>query len=600
MSKRPIDALIDNEDSSQTRGSSVCIAASTATAKQWPVVLSALEEKHPCGHTLIYKSADHLMDGLLPQLRKLLPQYLVIVAHPSEVGESFVRDVHTATCCIDPSHPFTDVLWGIVTGHNEDSAQKMAAEKSPLRIQHVVSGSVEGVDLDAFESGIAFDELVQGAGARKNKGEASQKVAVHKDATFQIAEAIEDSAVDMIITSGHARETEWNVGFRFPGGQIRSGADGSLCAFPVGQAIGPDAIQPTALSANVSSYTSSDPATQIAPSRKINAAGKRKVYSAAGNCLMAHINSDKCMALGWMHSAGVRQMTGYTVESWFGYAGWGVHRYLWANVGALTFAEAFFANQQALRLRLQCVERALQMRMRQAQGGEGAGQNGQGGANERVQQLDAADWELLHELKGLQHDRETTALYGDPVWEARMLPARASGDYYSIELLHIEDGSHLGAQSFEVIVTTLRPGCWTPKAADDKSTLPGRPPILLHYRGFWWPEGPNMLAVHDRVVVRGLSKRPELNGLNGRVTCLNAGVNSDRIGVQLEQEVKSIALQLGNVERVGLPRSPDYVGESRTALVTTELVATRLFVMVPLEGPFEAGQVTVRRFEAFH
>lgn len=44
-----------------------------------------------------------------------------------------------------------------------------------------------------------------------------------------------------------------------------------------------------------------------------------------------------------------------------------------------------------------------------------------------------------------------------------------------------------------------------------------------------------MLAVHDRVVVRGLSKRPELNGINGRVTSLNAGANSDRIAVQLDQ-----------------------------------------------------------------
>ena len=31
----------------------------------------------------------------------------------------------------------------------------------PLTIQHVVSGSVEGVDLRAFQSGVAFNELVQ-------------------------------------------------------------------------------------------------------------------------------------------------------------------------------------------------------------------------------------------------------------------------------------------------------------------------------------------------------------------------------------------------------------------------------------------------------
>ena len=496
MSKRSVDAVA----SSQTRGTSVCIATSTATAKRWPAVLSVLKEKHPRGHTLIYDSAECLEDGLIPELRKLLPQYLVIVAHPSEADKKFVRDAHSAACCIDPTHPFMDVLWGIVTGHDEASAQTMAAEDSPLQIRHVVSGSVQGVDLDAFESGVAFDELVQGAGQRKIRGVTSQEVAVDEDATFQIVQAIEDPDVDMLITSGHARETEWDIGFLFRGGQIRAGPDGILRAVPV------------------CLY-------EDGKSRKINAAGKSKVYSAAGNCLMAHINADKqypeaainCMALSWMHSAGVRQMTGYTSSTCFGYAGWGVHRYLWANVGALTFAEAFFANQQALRLRLQHVEHAWQMRMQQAQGcGE---------------PVSAQDLALLHELRGLEHERETTVLYGDPVWEARMLPARASGDYYTIELRHVGEGSHRGAQSFEVIVKTLRPGCWTPQVADDKSTLPARPPFLLHHRGFWWADG--------------------------------------------------------------------LTGGSRTALVSAELVATRLFVMVPLEGAFEAGEVTVRRFEAY-
>jgi hypothetical protein len=67
---------------------------------------------------------------------------------------------------------------------------------------------------------------------------------------------------------------------------------------------------------------------------------------------MAHVSSQRCMALAWMQSCGVRQMFGYIVPTWFGYGGWGVHRYLWGNVGMLTFAEAYFANQQALQLRL--------------------------------------------------------------------------------------------------------------------------------------------------------------------------------------------------------------------------------------------------------
>ena len=115
-----------------------------------------------------------------------------------------------------------------------------------------------------------------------------------------------------------------------------------------------------------------------------------------------------------------------------------------------------------------------------------------------------------------------------------MVSTRASGDYYSIELRQLDDQPkqpEQGIQQFEVVVTTLRAGCWTPTAADDKSTLPGRPPFLMHRRGLWWADGP--------------------------------------------------------------------AAEHRTAHVSAELVATRLFVMVPLEGRFEAGEQIVRRFEAF-
>ena len=63
---------------------------------------------------------------------------------------------------------------------------------------------------------------------------------------------------------------------------------------------------------------------------------------------MGHIVDENSMALAWMHSASVVQMTGYIVSTWFGYGGWGVNTYLCEEPGAMTFSEAFFANQQAL------------------------------------------------------------------------------------------------------------------------------------------------------------------------------------------------------------------------------------------------------------
>ena len=112
---------------------------------------------------------------------------------------------------------------------------------------------------------------------------------------------------------------------------------GNLCAYPVGSSIGPDAVVTegnTSHGGGGSSDTggggSGDAGCGGGGSREvcreIKASGKVKVYSAAGNCLMGNINSDHCMALAWMRSAGVRQMFGYTVPTWFGFGGWGVHR----------------------------------------------------------------------------------------------------------------------------------------------------------------------------------------------------------------------------------------------------------------------------------
>jgi zinc protease len=96
---------------------------------------------------------------------------------------------------------------------------------------------------------------------------------------------------------------------------------------------------------------------------------------------MGHIDGPDAMALAWMHSAGVNQMIGYTVPTWFGYAGWGCLDYFVEQPGRYTFVEAFHANQRALVYNLQ------------------------------------------HEIgnrRGLEFDRDVVALYGDPAWAARM------------------------------------------------------------------------------------------------------------------------------------------------------------------------------------
>ena len=157
------------------------------------------------------------------------------------MNRAFVRAIHELTSRLADG-PFSDCFWGVVTAADEQGAVEMAAETEALSIRRVVSESVEGCDLDAFESGEAYDELRKGRGFRK--AGSSQQIDEFKivgDSTLLLAASIENPATDMIITSGHARESEWNVGFSFPAGQFRpSPSDGRLWAHT--DTIGPDAV----------------------------------------------------------------------------------------------------------------------------------------------------------------------------------------------------------------------------------------------------------------------------------------------------------------------------------------------------------------------
>ena len=134
-----------------------------------------------------------------------------------------------------------------------------------------------------------------------------------------------------------------------------------------------------------------------------------------GNCLIGHIDRPDCMALAYMNSAGVKQMVGYTVPTWYGYAGWGMLDYFLEQPGRFTLAEAFFANQQALVHRLAtCFPGA---ETAEAQGMEPPRCK----PSSRAAELGLT----LQDAAGLLYDRDTLAFYGDPAWEA-LAPAKGA------------------------------------------------------------------------------------------------------------------------------------------------------------------------------
>ena len=83
------------------------------------------EKYHP--QVIKYK-AD--VNQSLATLRALFPRYAAFVAQPEEAGREFVVKVHRLTRKLDDD-PYTNVLWGIVTGYSAADALRIARARPP-------------------------------------------------------------------------------------------------------------------------------------------------------------------------------------------------------------------------------------------------------------------------------------------------------------------------------------------------------------------------------------------------------------------------------------------------------------------------------------
>jgi zinc protease len=332
----------------KTEGGYVVVVSSATFAKaDWRKVADALTAKHGA-IVCQYKTSP---SETLPALKKHFPKYACFLATPGEAGRKFVAEVHQLTRKLDDD-PYTDLLWGILTGYDAANALGIAKYAAPLTIKRVASGT--DVALEMCAEGLWYCELKQHRMVRKRPGGKPAEEKGPADTTQALVDTLNVYKAQLFVTSGHATERDWQIGFRYRNGSFRC-KDGGLYG-------------------------------QDTKRRRIDIKSPNaKVYLAVGNCLMGHINSPDAMALAWMNSAGVTQMVGYTVPTWFGYAGWGCLDYFVEQPGRYTMTEAFFANHHAL-----------------------------------VHKLSGASG---REAKGLKFDRDVVAFYGDPAWEARMAPA---------------------------------------------------------------------------------------------------------------------------------------------------------------------------------
>jgi len=292
--------------------------------------------------------------------------------------------------------PYTDTFWGILTGYDAKGALAIAKHDKPLVVKKVASGTEFATEM--VIEGFWYDELVKNKHVKKEPGGKAKELKGPDDTTGALVDALNKYKADLFVTSGHATQRDWQIGYRYRNGQFRSEA---------GQMYGLDTKR------HRIEIDSPNP----------------KVYLPIGNCLMGDINGSDAMALAWMNDAGVKQMLGYTVGTWFGYQGWGVLDYFVEQPGRYTLTEAFFANNHALIHRL---------------------------ADPNTPKGD---------LRGLKYDADVVAFYGDPKWSAKM----AERPKYYDQKLEIADGVYTltiapnrGADSFKPVNTNGSQRGWRP------------------------------------------------------------------------------------------------------------------------------------------
>ena len=373
----------------------VAVDSRTAEHQEWMEAARALCRKH-AGRLETYPKGN--TDDLLSALRSARPRYVCFVSMPECVGRELVVGAAQTLRKIDED-PYGDAIWGIVTGYDAADAMRMATRGEPFVVRRAATSMGGQGFFKEWESGFASDEgnrnrfWVKPAGAQEA---VCNEVA--PDPAKALAEAFNRIPVDYWCTSGHARERNWQIVFNQNAGFVVH-RDGGLFAC--------------------------DSAGTAFPFRSPNA----KVYVAAGNCLIGHIDKRDCMTTAWIHSGGVDQMVGYTVVTFYGFMGWGTKGLF--ESGRFSLAESFFLSNQLLLWKLGRKNPSLLKKVVDAKG-EFSPKAMVEGLRGSVRSQDEF---------GLFWDRDTVAFYGDPAWrvtcpeERKNVETAVRGDRIEVRFL---------------------------------------------------------------------------------------------------------------------------------------------------------------------
>jgi len=288
----------------------------TAEDPGWKNVIAALEKKR---HARLFPWKVNDTEALRKQLAAFRPHYVCFVARPQELDREARarlrsnrgRAIELPLCGIqyhrmdelirslDPD-PYYDAIWAVLTAASPKDALRVVGAK-PLvvrrHLSHITSGWLEW-----FESGVSFDETKKGRKYVKVPGKPPVETRGPDDTTAEFIRELNSGTVDMVSTSGHATEGDWQMGYTYRNGQLVTASRIARLAERVRE----NYRKLLEGSASLGKLFGVDTAGRVLPVLSRNP----KVYYSPGNCRIARVAGKDCMVLGWIHH-GAMQFFGH-------------------------------------------------------------------------------------------------------------------------------------------------------------------------------------------------------------------------------------------------------------------------------------------------
>lgn len=364
----------------------------------WKEVANTIALKHNA-EIVTFATAPR---DVLQEIRKVYPRYVAIIDKPENIGRDYVIDLHMLCREVDDDI-YGDFMWGIITGYDAAAAMRMVDNSTePLLVKDAVATIMELNSAKWFDNYAWVDDHTRGLWGYKNgrNGEIITDTVAKEQVLDKFKELYEAYDPDLIVTAAHA--TQQNLEMPYSLGHIKP-RNGKLYTQNI--------------------FTGEE--------RDIVESGKRRVYTAVGNCLIGDMNNtNESMAAAWMNGSNVATMIGYVVTTWHGRSGWGALKYWVTNPERYTLADAVYINQQdflhqqnewypeLINERYEYCDKFMEEltivanRLSEVLGRE-------------VDMNNAADWDMM----GFWHDRDVLVYYGDPMWKINLQSVENENDY---------------------------------------------------------------------------------------------------------------------------------------------------------------------------